>query len=253
MRQGDVAGLARFAAAWRRSHRLSTVAFARSFAWTFGLRPLAGMWLHRVAPAAHAASRARRLTASDPTWVAPDPRVRVQQQRRAPASLGAPEPRQGFYLQEVRGGLDHALASQELEELSQLGDRAGVGFAHPFWDADLVDMLYRLPPEVLNAGGRSKGLVRAALARRFPDLGFDRQRKVSATTFSRSLVRREAPAIVRTVGALRTLDALGVVDARGAGEYLRQTLHGSRGAVYRVWDVLNLEHWARSQLAGAHR
>lgn len=252
MRRGDVAGLARFAAAWRRSHRQSAVAFARSLAWTFGLRPLAGMWLHRIAPEAHAASRARRLTASDPSWVAPDPHVRAQQARRAPACLGAPAPRQGFYLQEVRTGLDHALASHELEELSQLGDRVGVGFAHPFWDADLVDMLYRLPPDLLNAGGRSKGLVRATLARRFPELGFERQRKVSATSFSRSLVRREAPAIARTVGPLRTLDALGVVEARGADEYLRQTLDGSRGAMYRVWDLLNLEHWARCQVAGAN-
>jgi hypothetical protein len=40
------------------------------------------------------------------------------------------------------------------------GRKIGVRILHPHWDRDLVSFLYRVPPDLLNRGGRSKSLVR---------------------------------------------------------------------------------------------
>ena len=61
------------------------------------------------------------------------------------------------------------IISMDLEEQYELGQRAGVRLRHPYWDVDLVEFLMRTPPDLLNGKGKSKGLVREALADRFPD------------------------------------------------------------------------------------
>ncbi len=114
--------------------------------------------------------------------------------------------------------LDHALLAMELEEYFEAGRRLGVRFGHPFWDADLLTLLYRTPPELLNQGGRSKGLVRSMLARRFPELGFERQRKVSGTPVSRRIFVEEGGAAWRRLGGATALSDLGVVDARAVSD-----------------------------------
>src|SRR4030095_3566836 len=71
------------------------------------------------------------------------------------------------YVEAGKKSLDHPMISWELEELFEVYRGVGVRILQPFWDADLVDLLFRMPPFVLNRGGRSKGLVRDSLARRF--------------------------------------------------------------------------------------
>lgn len=251
LRRGDVRGIFHLLAAWRRSYRHSSLRFARNTLWTFGLRPLTGMAAQWLAPGLHAASRARRVTSADPDWIAPDPALRGEQLRRAPRTLGDAAPAQGFYFREIRTGLDHPLASQELEEQYELGQGAGVLYQQPYWDADLVAMLYRLSPDALNTGGRSKGLVRNTLARRFPGLGIDVQRKVSATGFYRALIHNEAPAVRRSLGRFEALGDLGVVDAQQAEEYARRIAAVPGHRLNRMWDLLNVEAWVRTRLAPA--
>src|SRR5437588_460285 len=82
-----------------------------------------------------------------------------------------------------RPALDHAIVSWEWEELFEVYRRLGMRLLQPFWDPDLIDMLYRTPPLRLISDGRTKGLLRASLGRRFPALGFERQRKVEASSF----------------------------------------------------------------------
>jgi hypothetical protein len=113
-------------------------------------------------------------------------------------------------------------------------------------------MLYRTPPHVLNQGGRSKGLVRDTLARRFPTLGFDRQRKVAATSFYRSIVFTEGAAVAETYGDCRMLHELGIVDGAEASRAIREALatpepqRRSAPHPHRVRDLLNLEAWVRA-------
>ena len=58
--------------------------------------------------------------------------------------------------------------STELEETFERSRLLGIPILHPFLDADLTAFLYVTPPELLIRGGRTKGLIRSYLARRFP-------------------------------------------------------------------------------------
>jgi hypothetical protein len=152
-----------------------------------------------------------------------------------------------FYVQQMKLGLDHPLVSWELEEQFEFSRIGRVRIAHPLWDPDLVDMLFRTPPFMLSHNGRNKGLVRASLHRRFPDLGFAQQRKVAATHFYSSVIYKEAEALWNQLKGVQTLAALGVVDGKRIGpsfDYLlKRRQHGD---AHRAWSILNLESWARA-------
>jgi len=100
----------------------------------------------------------------------------------------------------------------------------------------------------LNRHGRSKGLVREVLARRFPGLGLERQ-KVSATDFFRGLLAKEGPHLWRASGGARELARLDIVDGNRLDSRVKDLSDGKNPTdLYRIWDVLRLEHWLRAQL-----
>jgi asparagine synthase (glutamine-hydrolysing) len=248
LRRGQLAGVWRLALATRRSYRLSWPAVLRGTLWRYGLRPLAGLLASRVAGARWDVSRARRVHQAIPSWVAPDPVIRRAQWERALHSLAPADPAGGFYSRESKLFLDHPLTSWLFEEQYQFGHRFGIRYVHPYWDPDLLVHAYRTNPEQLNRGGRSKGLVRSTVARRFPELGFERHRKVTALGFFASLCRREGPPLGEQHADFGALGALGVVDPAGARAFMRQAWLGSPKDIGRAWNLVNLESWARTQL-----
>jgi asparagine synthetase B (glutamine-hydrolysing) len=136
----------------------------------------------------------------------------------------------------------------DLEEHYEMGQRAGVRLRHPYWDVDLVELLMRTPPTLLNGKGKAKGLVRQALADRFPQLGFERQKKIGATSFFNSLVMREGPELWRAAEGARTLAELGIVNPHVLNASVDKLFQGSEpGRLYQVWEVLRLERWVRAR------
>ena len=242
--RGDARGWVNFASAFMQSYQHPLHRHVRLLAWTFGVRPLVARALLRTFPSAWSARRVRRMSARDPRWVAPDPALRRLQRDRAAGALDDGDPSQGFYLREVRTGLAHPLTSWELEEYYEFGNRLGIRIMHPYWDPDLVDMLYRTPPVALLAGGRAKGLVRQDLAARFPALGLGTQRKVSATGFYQRRVRKEMTRVAAQLGPCRALAGLGVITKDAAEDYTREGF----GSATNQWDLVNLETWVRSVL-----
>jgi asparagine synthetase B (glutamine-hydrolysing) len=247
IRRGGFAELLQLYGTFRRSYQLRPLAVIRTIFWTYGLRPLAGSAIHQLMPNAHNRNRINRQLAGDPVWVAPDRALREAQRDRADGGLTPSDPPQGFYLREIREGLDHTLISWDIEERYELEKRVGVRFLHPFWDPDFVEMLCRMPPRMLNEGGRSKGLVRGTVARRFPGLGLERQRKVSGTSFFRSLLVREGPAVADEAGDFPALSALGVVDGRATRAFVCEELKQPSRQLYRVLQAIKLEMWVRSR------
>ncbi len=250
MRAGDLAGVARLIGVLQRSYRITRYEAIRSAVWTFGLRPLIGMSVDRVAPGYWRGRRRRKIIASTPAWLAPDPALRAMVDARAERVLAPPQPPPGgFYEQHMRTALDHPLMAIEAEEYFEFGRRVGVSMAHPYWDSDLVALLYRTPPHLLSKGGRAKGLVRDAIARRFPHLGFERQRKVHATNFYWSTLQREGSAAWARLGRASALGDLGIVDAVRLGETLAELIAGRRPREsYQIWTALHLEAWTRSRV-----
>ena len=252
IRGGHVVALTRFLQIWKRSFRQSWPKVAYSGLWKFGLRPVGSMWLHRLAPSYWDRNRAARIPANDPPWVAPEATLRAERLDRAPAALTDADPIGGFYARESRVFLDCAFGSWEAEERYEFGRHLGVRYMHPYWDPDLVTQIYRTPPELLNKGGRAKGLVRSTVARRFPNLGFERQKKVSAVEFYGSLLRTEGPRLAAAVGELKALARLDVIDVALATRALRAAFDeqrpGSIRDMHMAWDLLNLEMWTRAHV-----
>ena len=242
LRSGDLFGLVKLLTTWQRSYRLSPWRVLRGTLWTYGVRPVAGLALHHIAPQAWHSNRLARFRGTTRAWVAPDPQLRKELDRRTEDALTPAAPASGFYFHEVRMSLDHPLTSMELEEIFEMGRRLDLRFLHPYWDADVVDMLYRTPPRLLSRDGRAKGLVRETVARRFPRLGLDRQKKLAATSFFRSVLRDEVPKLWQRFGGAPALAAMGIVDVRKMDQMVQASLaNPSREGLSRIWDLLNLD------------
>jgi hypothetical protein len=182
----------------------------------------------------------------------PDPALRLESYQRmeehGPLSA-RPEPR-SFYLREARRILDHPLMSIEMEEAFESGRRTGMPQFMPFFDADLIDFLCRTPPDLLYRGGRTKAMVRQTVARRFPGLNFERQKKVSAMDFFTSLLLEEGPRLWRALDGAHGLAELGIVDAPALDSAMSVLLSGTRPPQesHRVRDLLLVEAWLRPRL-----
>ncbi len=252
LRSGDFSGFARLMRMWQRSYRLSNWQLLRQTAFTFGFRPLAGVALDRIASSAWRANRIARLRkAARQQWLSDDPAVRAEIDRRSEDLLTPAVPPNGFYFQEVRASLDHPLVSMEMEETFEIGRRIGVRFQHPYWDAEIVELLYRTPPELLVRNGRAKGLVRETVSKRFASLGLERQKKVAATSFYQALIRDEVPQLWKDSGGVRALAALGIVDAAKANAMTGHAIsRGDVRSLAQTWNLIKLEAWVRPRLAG---
>lgn len=247
----DIRGLFRLWGNFRRSYSIPALRVLQNILWAFGARPLLGVAAERFTPRLKEARR-RRLVAATPDWIAPDRDLRQELEQRALSSVRRRKAGQ-VYLAEINLALDHALISAELEEFFETGRRLGLRLAQPFWDADLLALLCRTPPELLNRHGRSKGLVRDMIARRFPTLGFEAQRKVNASGVARTLVVQDGGRAWRELGGATTLAELGVVDGvrvqRFVDDLLGLPVAPARNVEsYRIWDILTLEVWTRSQV-----
>jgi asparagine synthetase B (glutamine-hydrolysing) len=256
IRAGDVRGFRHLVSSWKRSYNMSLPNVLKCLGWTFGLRPLASAALGQIAPRRWEANRLSRSLRSTLAWVAPDPALKNEINARIRRFLPSPIPSRGHYLQDVRWSLEHPLTALELEEIFEMGRALGVRFLHPYWAPEVADILYRTPPLLLFAGGRSKSVVRKTMARRFPGLALDTQKKRAGTTYFGSVLIREVPELWRRNGDLSAMADLGIVDPRKAAAMATSTIEAAMGnpvrgsteglGLVRLWDLMNIESWIRA-------
>jgi asparagine synthetase B (glutamine-hydrolysing) len=252
LRRGDLRSLYRLTSATLRSAPRSRAALLRYLLWTEGARRLltaaGSQALRQIVPPLYARRRRRRVLYQTPAWIAPDPQLRREIDERVVESITARVTKE-FYLHAARTELDDPYIGMEMEELFTFGGRLDVTIRQPFWDPDLLAFLYRTPPELLNRGGRSKGLIREKLARRFPDLGFESQRKVDATRFYRRTILEQGRAAWNAIGGPRSLVQLDLVDVAGLDSVLEPILSGAQNTgSHRFWDTIRLEAWLRPRV-----
>ncbi|MGH9225447.1 MAG: asparagine synthase-related protein [Acidimicrobiales bacterium] len=239
----DVLGLYRLVAGARRSHRMSTAMILKCYLWTFGVRALGRRALGSV-PALLERRDRRVLQRTTQSWLAPDPELRrAIDDRFTPA--GAPR---NYYQRELREGLDASLIAQELEEFFELGRRVGLPVLRPFLDPDVIGLLARVPPEVLNHGGRTKALVRQTLDGRFPELAFGQQRKVQAIPTLERVLRTQFAELWASVGPPRALADLGVVDLPKLETAAADAYSHPYRSLWRLFMLESLEVFARARL-----
>ena len=258
LRSGDLRGLYRLWRSYSQSYHFSHREVLRLVLWRSGARHL----LRDSCRAAALRVGARRLVprrwtipptmALDPhPWIAPDPTLRAQMLRRLeeryPGSGIGPQ-NESYYARDTRRSLDAPEKWFRHEETFLLGRRGGLSIRQPFWDPDLIDLMVRIPFHLRSEGGRAKALVRRPLAKRFPHLGFDGQRKTWLGDIFLTLVAGQAGKVLESMGGVRTLAELGVVDAERVRVLLDDALsgRGPRWSFGFVWEILNLEAWARA-------
>jgi asparagine synthase (glutamine-hydrolysing) len=260
LRRGDLFGARRFAGTMLRSYRRSHPAMLRFLIWEAGLKPLfllAGRRaVQHIAPGVVHRKRRHDLASLTPSWVRPSGELaaaigrrieqRIEQRAREPEPSGD----HGFYFRGLDSPVLHPERSREQEEDFEVGRRLGVRIQHPYWDPDLISFLCRVPPRLLLMNGREKALVREAVNRRFPGVGFGRQKKLTATGFLQERLEQEVNPAWNALGGATALGALGVVDTRVLEESLAPTLaSGDLRRLYSLWEVMILEAWVRRQQA----
>ncbi|MBA3474631.1 MAG: hypothetical protein H0T57_15660 [Rubrobacter sp.] len=253
LRALDVKGLYQLWNSSRSSYVLSQRRVLSNILWRFGARPwlssTARRILRRTAPETLRRLRRYIISRSTPDWVAPDPALRQEIYQRYEQSWSSESEPWSFYFEELRISLDHPLVSMEMEDHFEEGRRTGARVLMPYFDVDLVDFLYRTPPELLDQGGRSKGLVRQTVARRFPQLGFERQKKNTVPNFFRDMLREEGAPLWQTMGGASALAELDIVDAPALDSAMSELFSGAQPRrAYHIRDVLLTEAWLRPRL-----
>jgi asparagine synthase (glutamine-hydrolysing) len=258
LRRGDLLGASRFAGTILRSYRRSRGSMIRFLVWQAGLKPLLLLGgrrgAQRIAPNLVRAKRRRDLESLTPLWVKPSADLaeavgrrieqRIEQRAREPEPSGD----HGFYFRGLDSPVLHPERSREQEEDFEIGRRLRLRIQHPYWDPDLISFLCRVPPRLLIMNGREKALVREAVNRRFPGVGFGHQRKVTATGFFQERLQRELYGAWNRLGGATALGALGVVDPQACEQSVVPILaSGNLRRLHGLWEVLILESWVRRQ------
>jgi asparagine synthase (glutamine-hydrolysing) len=252
LRNLDFVGLYRVYKSLRQTFGYSRLRVMRATVWKSGARPwlrrAGNRTLRRTAPWVLQWRWRRKISQSTPSWIAPDPGLRREIEERALRSQWEKQESGSFYFSQW--DLDHPLATMPMEENFERWRRTGVRKLMPYWDADLVDFLYRTPPELLNRGERSKALVRQTVARRFPGLNFERQKKIFGTHFFTNLMLEEGPRLYREAKGAQALAELGIVDAPALDSALSVLLSGRQPwyEAQRIREIMLLEGWLRGRL-----
>lgn len=248
---------------YRNSYTVRKWPMLRNLLWRYGSKVVlkdAGRGIvSRVAPGRLEEHRRRQLQDRMDDWLVPDQELARQVEERA-IRWTQGRHSQGSYLSGVVPYFENVVVAMEREEAFERGRRLGFEPFMPFWDPGVVDFLLRTPPRLLHEGHRAKGILRGTLARRFPQAGFEDQKKVLITDFSTSTLTAQIPRAWEEYRGAPTLSSSGIVDENELQSAFRSSLDRLQGRekrgdgsnvlefsmlAHKLWSVLNLEAWAR--------
>jgi len=172
----------------------------------------------------------RGVEPSLPGWLAPDPTL-----RRAILERHIPPP--GTYAEIREADLLDPYLAHVREETFAAGARHGIGYRHPLWDAEVVELLHGLPPEALIAGGRPKSPARAYVRGGVVAIAGGWPQPAVADDLLEAVLAAEAQAAWARIGGLRVLGELGIVDETHSFGFF---------PARASWTMLCMEFWLRS-------
>jgi asparagine synthase (glutamine-hydrolysing) len=146
------------------------------------------------------------------------------------------------------------LTRRGLPELLRYEDRNSMAHSLearvPFLDHRLVETAFSLPGDELIRNGRTKDVLRRALADLLPPSVRERRDKLGFVTPERRWFRGKLGDFAAEVFASRAFAERGFVDAAAAQRRLARHRSGELEAGMELWRALNLELWARTYLDG---
>jgi asparagine synthase (glutamine-hydrolysing) len=146
------------------------------------------------------------------------------------------------------------LQRRGLRELLRYEDRNSMAHSLearvPFLDHRLAELLFSLDARRLIDRGRTKAVLREALADLLPEQVRDRRDKLGFVTPEGRWLRDALGDLAADVFASRSFAERGWVDAAAARRRLERHRSGDVEAGMEIWRALNLELWARTFLDG---
>jgi asparagine synthase (glutamine-hydrolysing) len=247
IKRGDFGSLGRLIVGWQNSYKLNVFQTLHQLLWKYGLSPVLAGVADQYAPRAYHRNRVRRTMTSLGTWGVPDATLRGEVAARIERWLPEVNPPLGLYFRDTVNMVEHPLTAMEGEETFHIGHKLGVRYRHPYWDPAVAGILYRTPPLLLFQGGFSKSVVRNTMARRFPGLGLEHQKKRAATLFMSLVLNKELPGLWSRNKDLTALGDLRVVEPRAAiAQADRNLKSGTVRGFGRTWELMNVETWVRA-------
>jgi asparagine synthase (glutamine-hydrolysing) len=144
------------------------------------------------------------------------------------------------------------LTRRGLPELLRYEDRNSMAHSIearvPFLDHRLVELAFSLSADELIRGGRTKDVLRRALADLLPATVRERRDKLGFVTPEATWFRGPLGDLAADVFASQAFAERGFVDADAARRRLRKHRAGELDAGMELWRALNLELWAREIL-----
>jgi asparagine synthase (glutamine-hydrolysing) len=248
----DVAALWRYHRSWQRAAPGAALEVARIVLWDGAIetaaRRRARALLDVVWPAGSRWERRRRLRRSMPGWLVPGPSGlgpalldRHLDAPRVPLAAG-----EGAYVARLRALPLNPQLLLELDQEDAWTALAGVRLMLPFFDRDLLDIVLRMHPESLIAGGYPKSPLRRVVAERL-SVAMPR-RKVDLSRTFHALFRPDGARIWSRMGGGRRLADLGIVGPAALDEMMARYFTGGADALgMRAWLVLSAEIWLRAR------
>ena len=152
----------------------------------------------------------------------------------------------------LRRHLARTLSYRGLPELLRYEDRNSMAHSIearvPFLDHRLVELAYSLDGAELIARGRTKAVLRRALADLLPPSVRDRRDKLGFATPEVRFMREELGELAREAFGSREFRERGLVDASAAAGRLDRHRRGDLAAGMELWRALNVELWAHAFL-----
>jgi asparagine synthetase B (glutamine-hydrolysing) len=250
-RHGNLQGLWHMWQVCRQSSDQSWNSLLKSMVWTAGWRPilrdmtLRSWWA--ISPQTIRRRQIRRMEDGLRIWDFADASLRHTVHERMTRVVQPPPSFEGFYIGAINEVHTHLSVSIDMEQYFELGALCGCPLVLPFWDAELIEMLVRVPPERLNRGNRSKALVRTLVDQLFPSLQLGDQKKAIMRDTLSSIMWRELPALWQAIGSPERLFALDLITPAGATLLYEQSIKsGDLRLLMTVWEIINMESWLRN-------
>ncbi len=217
----------------------------RYMLWTLGVRTILREWAWKYAPTLALRRRRQLLPKAFPHWAISDPALRREVLARYVEAERVCE-EDSFYTAYNNKYLLDPSIGMVCEQQFYRNKEVGIPTLHPYWHRPLANFLFRMPPELLEDGRKTKSLARRLVAARFPDLGFDKQKKVVAVDFAKEILQKELPGLWRYLDRARCMADLGLVDPGPYHAMLERYSQSDKGRhLYQVWHGGTIEEWIR--------
>jgi hypothetical protein len=254
---GQLGSLWRFFRAWQRTSPFPASLVAREVLWYGAARPelnrLVGTVYGHIPPVFQRQLRKlRRRREFLKPWISRQDTLflsELEQRRHTPTPIEM-APGERSYVSRIRSLPQAPLLLLELDQGIIWARNLGFTLLYPYFDRDLVELLLRVHPEYLLAGGHNKTPLRRLVAERLPSVPL-RKKKVDFTQMDHEFLVSQGKDVWKTMGGPTMLTELGFVDADLVNSFMDDYFGGRETNSFRTWIILSTEEWLRAQSRSA--